>query len=434
MPTVAFATLGCKVNQYDTQVMREAMRRAGYSVIEPEESADIYVVNTCTVTSMSDRKSRNLIRRFASLNPNATIVVTGCYAERQPDKLKNLQNVAMVLSNKEKPFIDRFLSEFLNGSEASCSFDIDDNYPYITGFDGQTRAFVKIENGCDSFCTYCIVPYVRGSKIQSRPIASIINEAQALAQNGFREIVLTGIHLGAYGKENHEIGKLHDVIKAVHEVDGIKRIRLSSIEPMDVTDELISQIAILPKCAHHFHISLQSGSDRILRLMRRGYSAIEFEEIIDKIRTTMPDVGISTDIMVGFPGESELDFMETYKLIEKVKFCRLHVFRYSPREGTPAEKFPNRIPDRVSDRRSHEIIALGNRITKDFLSRMINQDADVLIEDIKEGKDNLLAGFTSNYSRVLVTNAIEAHIGQIIKVNISGLENEHLVGSIKNLN
>jgi len=428
MPTVAFATLGCKVNHYDTQVMLEAMRRAGYGVVKPEESADVYVVNTCTVTSMSDRKSRNLIRRFASLNPDATIIVTGCYAERQPDKLKSLQNVAMVLSNKEKPFIDRFLSEFLKVDGASCTFDEDDGYPCITGFDGQTRAFVKIEDGCDSFCTYCIVPYVRGGKIKSRPVESIIEEVTALAKNGYKEIVLTGIHLGAYGKENPDIGKLHDVINTVHKIDGIERIRLSSIEPMDVTDKLIKEISLLPKCAHHLHISLQSGSDRILRLMQRGYASKDFEGIIDDIRAMIPDMGISTDVMVGFPGESDLDFSETYRFVERVKFSRLHVFRYSPREGTAAANFPERVQGGVSTRRSHELISLGNVLTKDFYSGMLGQYADVLIEDIREGADNFLAGFTSNYARVLISNADEKHIGQIVQVKLLDLKDDHLIG------
>jgi threonylcarbamoyladenosine tRNA methylthiotransferase MtaB len=428
MPTIAFATLGCKVNQYDTQVMREVMRRAGYDLVNPDESADVYVVNTCTVTSMSDRKSRNLIRRLASINPNAIIVVTGCYAERQPDKIKSLKNVAMVLSNKEKPFIDRFLTTFLEGSGTSCSADDPDFHPCITGFDGQTRAFVKIEDGCDSFCTYCIVPYVRGSKIHSRPIDSILQELQNLADNGYKEIVLTGIHLGAYGKENPDGVSLPDVIRAIHEVSGIERIRLSSIEPMDVTDELINEISRLRKCAHHLHISLQSGSDRILRLMRRGYTSSEFEDITHRIRLNIPDVGISTDVMVGFPGESELDFMETYKLIERIKFSRLHVFRYSPREGTPAAKYPDRVPDIVSDRRSHEIISLGNRLMKEFQSLMLQQRADVLIEDIREGKDNLLGGFTSNYARVLVANAEDKHIGQLMQVKLIDVEDDQLIG------
>lgn len=431
MPTVAFATLGCKVNHYDTQIMREAMRKAGYDIVNPNESADIYVVNTCTVTNMSDRKSRQLIRKLSSLNSNATIIVTGCYAERQPEKIKDLQNVAMVLSNKDKPFIDRFLSIFMEGSSSSCSIEESETYPCITEFDGHTRAFVKIEDGCDSFCSYCIVPYVRGSEIKSRPIDSIIQEAQNLAENGYKEIVLTGIHLGSYGKENSSIVKLSDVINVIHKIDGIERIRLSSIEPMDLTDELINTIGHLSKCAHHLHISLQSGSDRILSLMRRGYTTFEYEEIINKIRSVMPDIGISTDIMVGFPGENELDFAETYKFIERIKFSRLHVFRYSPREGTPASKFPDRVPDAVSARRSHEIISLGNRLMSDFHSQMLGQSADVLVEGVREGDDNLLAGFTGNYARILIANAENHHIGQLVHAKLTDLKDEHIIGIIK---
>ena len=297
MPTAAFVTLGCKVNHYDTQVMRETLKKAGYNLVGPDEIADVYVINTCTVTSMGDRKSRQIIRRLSALNPDAALVVTGCYAERRPDEIKNIQNVTLVLSNKDKPFIDKFLNGIINEVQNETNF-----YPCITSFDDQTRALVKIEEGCDSMCTYCIVPHVRGCTIHSRPIDSILQEVQALTKNGYKEIVLTGIHLGAYGKDFTNGNGLPDVLKTIHAFDGIKRIRLSSIEPMDVSDELINEISRLPKCAHHLHISLQSGSDKILRLMRRGYTSSEFESLVNKIRLAIPDVGISTDVMVGFRG------------------------------------------------------------------------------------------------------------------------------------
>jgi len=425
MPTVAFVTLGCKVNQYDTQMMREVLKNSGYDLVNPDEIADVYVINTCTVTSVSDRKSRQMIRRLNSLNPDAVLVVTGCYAERSPDEIKNIQNVNLVLSNKDKPFIDKFLNGIVNEVQNETDF-----YPCITTFDDQTRALIKIEEGCDSMCTYCIVPYVRGRTIHSRPIDSIQQEVKILAKNGYKEVVLTGIHLGAYGKDFSDGIGLPEVLKAIHIFDGIERIRLSSIEPMDVSDELIDKISHLPKCAHHLHISLQSGSDKILRLMRRGYTSLEFESLINRIRSSIPDVGISTDVMVGFPGETDQDFAETCDLISRVRFSRLHVFRYSPREGTPAVKFSDRVPDRISSKRSNEIIALGDRLQHEFYSSMLGQYADVLIENKRDGKDNLLAGFTSNYARVLVVDATDDLINSIVYMKLIKLENDHLIGII----
>jgi threonylcarbamoyladenosine tRNA methylthiotransferase MtaB len=425
MPTVAFVTLGCKVNQYDTQMMREVLKNSGYDMVNPDEIADVYVINTCTVTSISDRKSRQMIRRLNSLNPAAILVVTGCYAERTPDEIKNIKNVNLVLSNKDKPFIDKFLNGIINESQNETDF-----YPCITTFDDQTRALIKIEEGCDSMCTYCIVPYVRGRTIHSRPIDSIQQEVKSLAENGYKEVVFTGIHLGAYGKDFSDGIGLPEVLKAIHAVDGIERIRLSSIEPMDVSDELIDEISHLPKFAHHLHISLQSGSGKILRLMRRGYTSLEFENLINRIRLSIPDAGISTDVMVGFPGETDQDFAETCDLISRVRFSRLHVFRYSPREGTPAVKFPNRVPDRVSSKRSDEIIAIGDILQQEFNSGMLGKYADVLIEDKREGKDKLLAGFTSNYARVLVIDATGNHINSILHVKLIGLESDYLVGMI----
>jgi len=288
---------------------------------------------------------------------------------------------------------------------------------------------VKIQDGCDSFCTYCIVPHVRGGEIRSRPVDSIISEVRALAENGHQEVVLTGIHLGAYGKELADGTTLTDVIRAVHDVDGIGRIRLSSIEPMDVSDDLIREMARLPKCAHHFHVSLQSGSDKILKLMRRGYTSADFEGLVNRIRSAMPDVGLSTDVMVGFPGETEEDFTDTCNLISRVKFSRLHVFRYSPRSGTPAAKFPNKVQDSVASRRSAEIRALGDGLAQDFRSQMLGRQADVLMEDSREGKDKLLAGFTSNYIRVLVLEAPDEVAGQIIQVKLMDIKDEYMIGA-----
>lgn len=423
-PSVAFITLGCKVNQYETQVMRESLRQSGYRIISSDDVADVYVINTCTVTGVSDRKSRQMIRRVKARSPDATVVVTGCYAERSRDEIQNMAGVDLVLSNTEKLSIGEHLGDFTGKNHPTASLQ-----PFITVFDGQTRALVKIQDGCDSFCTYCIVPHVRGGTIRSRPIDSIIQEVESLAKNGHREIVLTGIHLGAYGRELAEGTKLHHVIRAINEVEGIERIRLSSIEPMDISDELISEMARLPKCAHHFHVSLQSGSDKILKLMRRGYTSADFEGLVSRIRSAMPDVGLSTDVMVGFPGETAEDFADTYNLVSRVKFSRLHVFRYSPRSGTPAAKFPNKVQDSVASSRSAEVRALGDRLAQDFRSQMLGQQADVLMEDSREGRDKLLAGFTSNYMRVLVLETPDELAGQVIRIKLVGIKDEYMIGT-----
>ncbi len=425
MSSVAFITLGCKVNQYETQLLIETLEDLGYKIVSPEEPADIFVINTCTVTNISDRKSRQMIRKAHALNPKAKIIVTGCYAEREPEEIKQIEGVDLVLPNEKKTLIAKYLNDLCN--------DLDLDNLFVNKYKDQTRALVKIEDGCDSFCSYCIIPYVRGSQIKSRPIDSITREVQNLVKNGHKEIVLTGIHLGAYGRELDNKVRLVDVLRAIHEIEGLERIRLSSIEPMDVTDELIYEISGLSKCAHHFHISLQSGSDRILRLMNRNYTAEDFENIINKIRYTIPDAGITTDIMVGFPGETDQDFMDTYNFISKIRFSRLHVFRYSPRRGTPAAKMKNQVPSYISAQRSHEIISLGNHFAREFQLQWLGKEAKVLIEDIREGKDKLLAGFTSNYIRVLVADATSEHIGKLIAIRLIDIDDNYMIGSISKI-
>ncbi len=431
-PSIAFVTLGCKVNQYETQAMRESLKKSGYTIVAPEDVADVYIINTCTVTGISDRKSRQAIRHANVLNPDALVVVTGCYAERSPDKIANMPGVDLVLSNSDKLFICQHLEDsplFQRGVRGDLLRNKDSIWSTsITSFNGHTRALVKIQDGCDSFCTYCIVPHVRGEKINSRPLDSIIREVQSLAENGHREIVLTGIHLGAYGRDMADGMNLAYVLQAVHSVKNVQRIRLSSIEPMDITDDLIDAVASLPRCAHHFHISLQSGSDRILELMRRGYTSVEFEDIVSRIKAAIPDVGLSTDVMVGFPGETEQDFRDTCELIARVEFSRLHVFRYSPRSGTPAAKFPRRVQDSVAYRRSQEVRSLGESLAREFRSQMLGKVAEVLIEDTREGKDKLLAGFTSNYVRVLIADAPDELAGQMIKVKLVDMKDKYMIG------
>lgn len=420
MIRVAFFTFGCKVNQYETQAMREIVERAGFEVVDGGE-ADVFVINTCTVTGVSDRKARKLIRRLAREHPDALIVVTGCYAERAAEEIRGIEGVDLVLGNQEKREIASRIAEALGLPPPPPERDL-----WITRFDGQTRALVKVEDGCDSFCAYCIVPYVRG-RVRSRPVEEVVEEVRRLAEAGYKEIVITGIHLGCYGKDWGGKPSLEDLLRAVAEVDGIGRIRLSSVEPMDVTPGLLKLMASDDRFAHHLHLPLQSGSDKVLKLMRRPYTGEEFERVVDMARSAMPDIGITTDIIVGFPGEGEEEFRESYEFVERIAFSRLHVFRFSPRKGTLAERMPNRVPDAVVKERSEAMIELGRRLMRRFAESLIGTVQRVLLE--KKEEDGRLSGFTGNYVRVFV-NAPESLAGEMVDVVIEGVEGENAVGRV----
>ncbi|MBM3236014.1 tRNA (N(6)-L-threonylcarbamoyladenosine(37)-C(2))-methylthiotransferase MtaB [Candidatus Poribacteria bacterium] len=427
MPTIAFITLGCKVNQYDTQVMREIARQSGYEVVLESEPADIYVVNTCTVTHTSDRKARHIIRKIIREYPDAKILVTGCYADSDRKKIEEIEGVTLVFGNREKECLVEYL-RLLSGTTHDSSLTTHHSpltsfscgESGITTFDGQTRALVKIQDGCSTFCTYCIVPYVRGP-MTSRPIDNIVREVEALAHKGYKEVVITGVHLGAYGKDINNNVTIADVLERIHPINGIERIRLSSIEPMDVPDDLIERVAQLSKFAPHFHLPLQSGNNEILQRMGRRYTVEEYAHLVEKLRATFPDVGITTDIMVGFPGETDAQFNDTYDFINEMAFSRLHVFRYSSRKGTPAARYPGRIPPEISIARSEAARELGHRLAEEFHAKMLGKVMEVLVEDSRESKNSLLSGFTGNYIRVLM-DVPDTMINRMMQVRL--IENE----------
>ncbi len=420
---VAFYTFGCKVNQYETQAMREIMERAGFQTVPEGGRADIHIINTCTVTGISDRKARKLIRHIHRLHPEALIVVTGCYAERAMREIESIEGVGLVLRNREKKEIaDRIAATLGIEADLPCEGEL-----RIERFDGQTRAMVKVEDGCDSFCAYCIIPFVRGP-VKSRPIDEAVAEVERLAQAGHREVIVTGIHLGAYGKDWGGELSLVDLLREIREVDGIERIRLSSLEPMDVTDDLIELMSSDPKFAHHLHISLQSGSDRILKLMRRNYTAEQFAEIVQKARAAMPDIGITTDIIVGFPGEREEDFRASYEFVEKMRFSRIHVFRFSPRRGTLAARMPDKVPPSVIKGRSGEMIALGRRLMCQFAESLVGTRQKVLLEE--ENGTGMLSGFTGNYVRAIIEAPPEMK-GQIVEILIKDHREEKVIGKVE---
>ncbi|MBP3523020.1 MAG: tRNA (N(6)-L-threonylcarbamoyladenosine(37)-C(2))-methylthiotransferase MtaB [Clostridia bacterium] len=425
--TVAFHTLGCKVNQYDTQAMRERFEEAGFRTVDFEDRADVYVVNTCTVTGTGDKKSMQTIRRCHRNNPDAAIVVTGCLAQRAADELK-LPGVRLVLGTQRRGEVVQLLGQALEQDCALIAVETLRQAPFerltVHAHEGHTRATMKIQEGCDRFCTYCIIPSVRGP-IRSRPLDEICAEAESLAAAGFKEAVLTGIHLTSYGREQHGAITLLDAIRAVHEVEGIERIRLGSLEPVVVTEEFVQGIAAMPKVCHQFHLALQSGSDTVLARMHRRYTSGEFLAACALLRGAFDDCALTTDVMTGFPGETEEEFAQTVDTCKKAGFARMHVFPYSEREGTKAAAMEGSVPRHLREERARRLIAVGRELERAALESRIGRTEDVLIEEIDaQGRGT---GYTGAYMRVHVQGA---QPGEIVRVRMIGVENDELSGEI----
>ena len=425
--TVAFHTLGCKVNQYDTQAMRERFEEAGFRTVDFEDRADVYVVNTCTVTGTGDKKSMQTIRRCHRNNPDAAIVVTGCLAQRAADELK-LPGVRLVLGTQRRGEVVQLLAQALEQDCALIAVETLRQAPFehltVHAHEGHTRATMKIQEGCDRWCTYCIIPSVRGP-IRSRPLDEIRAEAQSLAAAGFKEVVLTGIHLTSYGREQHGAITLLDAIRAVPEVEGIERIRLGSLEPVIVTGAFVQGIAAMPKVCHQFHLALQSGSDTVLARMRRRYTSGEFLAACAMLRGAFEDCALTTDVMTGFPGETEEEFAQTVDTCQRAGFARMHVFPYSEREGTKAAAMEGSVPRHVREERARYLIAVGRVLERAALEGRIGKTEDVLIEEIDaQGRGT---GYTGGYMRVHVQGA---QPGEIVRVWITGIENDELSGEI----
>jgi len=438
MPTAALITLGCKVNQYDTQAMQEIILRNGYTVVGENDPADVCIINTCTVTNAADQKARQVIRRVVRKNPDTEVLVTGCYAESDREAIEAIPGVSLVFGNREKADLQQYLDlvhKSWKKKDRSPLLQIEPvhhdavrehaNFSISVSEAGRhTRALIKVQDGCSAFCTYCIIPYVRG-RMTSRPLPNIVQEAKQIAANGYKEIVITGVHLGAYGLDSGRQMTIADILEHIHPIDGVERIRFSSIEAMNFPPDLVDRMAVLPKCMPHFHLPLQTGSDKILRQMRRRYTRTEFSRLVEKLRTSFPDVGITTDVMVGFPGETDADFEDSLQFVEKIGFSQLHVFRYSPRRGTPAADYTNHVPPHVSAERSKAMIALGKRLGTEFRKRMLGKTMHILIEESREGTDRHLAGFTENYLRVLV-DVPDSAVNRILPVKLTALEGEFI--------
>lgn len=431
MDKVVFHTLGCKVNQYETEAMEELFEKNGYKVVNEDEVSDIYVINTCTVTNLADRKSRQIIRRAKRKNPDAVVAVVGCYSQVSPDEISNIKGVDVIIGTTER---NRIVELCEQAKKENSQINIVRNVKGQKEFEtinidtvkGKTRAYMKIQDGCNQFCTYCIIPYARGP-IRSREIENIINETIKLAENGFKEIVFTGIHIASYGKDIEDTS-LIEVLEKVSKVEGIERIRFSSIEPTLIDDEFMKNLVSIGKICNHFHLSLQSGSNTVLQRMNRKYTREQYKNIVNIIRKYMPDAGITTDIIVGFPGETEEEFKETIQFVKDIKFSRIHVFKYSPREGTPAASYQDQIDGNIKNHRSKILISLGEELIKEFNSKFIDQKLSVLFEE-KNRDNNFIEGYTTNYIRVK-SKADVKYLEKIKIVNIVDIEDDYLICDI----
>lgn len=395
--TFSITTLGCKVNQYESEAMSELFEEKGYMKVDQEtEVADIYIINTCTVTNLSDRKSRQVIRKAKRENPEAIVAVVGCYSQVSPKEVASIEGVDIVLGTTERADIVNMVEDFQSNEQSiNVVRSLDGDYEFqpinISKESDMTRAYMKVQDGCNRFCTYCIIPYARG-RIRSRSIEDSVKEAKRLAEAGYKEIVLTGIHIGSYGKESGK--NLIELIEEIAKVDGIERIRMSSVEPMTITEDFLKRAIATGKFCDHFHLSLQSGCDKVLKEMNRRYTTEEYKAVVDLIRKYMPKAGITTDIIVGFPGETDEEFEVTCKFVEEVEFSRIHVFKYSMRDGTPAAKRTDQVHGQVKHERSQKLIELNEKLMKKFASE---QDTlDVLFEEEIDGK---FVGYSTNYLR-----------------------------------
>ena len=399
MKKVSFYTLGCKVNQYETNGMLQKFKEAGYEIVNlNEEKSEICIINTCTVTNMSDRKSRQVLRRIKEKNPDTIIVATGCYAQVARDELEQMPEIDVVIGNDEKNDIVEFVEKFINEKQKVIQIhDISKQKEFVDmgkiTYTEKTRAVIKVQDGCNQFCSYCIIPYARG-RVRSRNIESILKEITGIAETGIKEVVITGIHVASYGVDFGKKDGLIELLEEINKIDGIKRIRLGSLEPQIITDEFIDRLLKLEKICHHFHLSLQSGCDDTLKRMNRKYNTSDFRIIVDRLRNAFDDVILTTDIIVGFPGETEEEFNNTYEFLKEIKFYKMHVFPYSPRKGTVAAKMPNQIDGNIKEQRSKKLIELSNENQKDYNKFYIDKEVEVLFEE-KDGE--YFKGHTQNY-------------------------------------
>jgi len=428
------ATLGCKVNQYESAVLTGMFQNRGYWVVDFNQRADVCLINTCTVTHLGDRKSRQLIRRVIRNNPEALVVVTGCYAQTSSDEVMAIEGVDLVVGTQDRArIVDLVEMAGQQSGPINAVRDVFKNTkfeelpaPVVTE---RVRAFLKIQEGCSNYCAYCIVPYARGP-LKSRAFEDALAEAGSLVAMGFKEIVVTGIHIGAYGQDLGEKGNLTALLDSLAKLPGLARLRVSSIEPMDITSELIEVMVAHEKICRHLHIPLQSGDDEVLKKMRRHYTVNDFRQLVRAIRRKIPDLALTTDVIVGFPGETDEQFYNTYRFVQEIAFARLHVFKYSPRRGTPAAEFSSQIPPPVKEERSKRLLVLGRKLAYFFALRQLGCRVQVLVEGPSGQHAGFYEGLTDDYLRVFFPSSSFNLRGELVTVLIEELQGTALKGTI----
>lgn len=416
MKTVAFHTLGCKVNTYESNAMLKIFNEAGYQEVDFKQVADVYVINTCTVTNTGDSKSRQMIRKAIRKNPKATICVVGCYSQTAPEEIEKIEGVGVVLGTQYRSDIVKYVDEHLGTGEMVIKVD---NVMNLRKFEDlnidrfkNTRAFLKIQDGCNNFCTYCIIPYARG-RVRSRQKESVLNQAQRLVDNGYVEIVLTGIHTAGYGEDLDDYS-FYELLVDLVKIKGLKRLRISSIETSQISDEIIDLIGSNEIIVDHLHVPLQAGSDATLKRMNRKYTTAEYLEKINKIRSYLPNIAFTTDVIVGFPGETDEEFEETYNFIKQVNYSELHVFPYSPRKNTPAAKMKDQVNDQIKHERANRLLQLSKELNHEFALKQIGKTLKVLFEK-RDGE--YLIGHAGDYLKVKV-KTVDNLIGEIVTIKI----------------
>jgi len=430
MNKVAFVTLGCKTNQYETDALMDIFYKNRYEVVDFDDFSDVYVINTCTVTNVSDKKSRQMIRRAKKSNPDGLVVVVGCYAQISPDEVSAIEDVDIVIGTDSRSAIINYIEDYKAGLTEKPYVIVEDIMKIkvfeemsVSSITTHTRAFIKIQEGCNQYCTYCIIPYARGH-VRSRSLQHVLDEIEALTQKGYIEFVLTGIHIGSYGLDLDGVSVI-DLLEAIQKIEGVQRIRLGSVEPRLISDDFIRRIQLLDKLCDHFHLSLQSGSDSVLKRMNRKYTAEAFSKAVDRLRGLYGKPSITTDIIVGFPGETDAEFEETMAFVRHIRFSEIHVFQFSKREGTPAATMSDQVDSSIKKVRSERLIALAQQLGQDYKKSFVGDKVELLIE---ERKGPEITGHTKNYLKVSISDPDNiAKQGEVHTVIVKEVENEKII-------
>lgn len=433
-PTVSFYTLGCRVNHYETEAMAEKFIREGYEVTDFENYSDVYVINTCSVTNMSDKKSRQIIGRARRTNENAIIAAVGCYSQVASKEVSEIEGVDVVLGTRNKGDVVYYVNKAKDEQKPQIMVgEVLKNKKFeelnIEEYQDKTRAFLKIQDGCNRFCTYCLIPYARGTTCSKDP-KKVLEEINKLSEHGFKEIILSGIHTASYGVDLEGDITLISLLEEIEKIDGIERVRIGSIEPCFFTPEVIEKMKNMKKLCPQFHLSLQSGCDATLKRMNRRYTAAEYEKAVNMIRENLKDSSITTDVIVGFPGETEEEFKETYRFLQRIKLTKTHIFKFSPRKGTKAAEMPNQLDGNVKDRRSKALIELNEHNEGEFSKSLVGRELDVLVEQEVPKKPGIFEGYTKNYVKVEIMNGNKEMQGKIIPCKIEEANGEYVTGKI----